>query len=158
MFLFNIIVLGFKKPKLKTPIFGQKGGCNKTVFFMNLCFAKCEKLSFWGANFWQILVDVQKHYKISISALFLKQNKEKGPFFKVSNWSKSKSVTGPSWGCQRKANLDQLLTLKICARIFLNFKKCAETPIFIVLFDKHCFEKKLGPVTDFEKGQTWTNY
>ena len=51
-----------KKPKLKNTNFWSKGGgCNKTVFFMNLCFAKCEKLSFWGAPcFWQILVDVQK--------------------------------------------------------------------------------------------------
>ena len=54
-FLFNINVFGFKKPKLKTTNFWSKGGCNKTVFFMNLCLAKCEKLSyFWaifGANF-----------------------------------------------------------------------------------------------------------
>ena len=31
-FSFNINVLGFKKHKLKTPIFGQEGGCNKTSF------------------------------------------------------------------------------------------------------------------------------
>ena len=32
-------------------------------------------------------------------------------------------------------------------------------PLFYSVFDKHCFEKnKLGPVIDFEKGQTWTNY
>ena len=50
-FLFNIIVFRFKKPKLITPIFGQKGGCNKTVFFMNLCLANYEKLSFFLGPF-----------------------------------------------------------------------------------------------------------
>ena len=42
-------------------MFGQKGGCNKTGFFMNLCFAKCQKLSFFfWPFFWQFLGDVQK--------------------------------------------------------------------------------------------------
>ena len=56
--------------------------------------------------------------------------------------------------------MDQLITLEICARNFLFFKKCVETPIFIVLCDKQCFEKtnldqlitlktpKLGPVNN----------
>ena len=44
----------------KTDTFGEKGGCNKMFFFMSLCFAKCQKLSFFGAIFWQVLVDVQK--------------------------------------------------------------------------------------------------
>ena len=43
-----------KNPSWKTPIFSQKGGCNKTGLFMNLCFAKCEKLSFFFASLWQI--------------------------------------------------------------------------------------------------------
>ena len=51
----------FQKTKLNTPIFGQKGACNITFFFfMNLCFAKCEKLSFFLAIFCPILVDGQK--------------------------------------------------------------------------------------------------
>ena len=35
-------------------MFGQEGGCNNMFFcFINLCFAKCEKLSFFGgALFW----------------------------------------------------------------------------------------------------------
>ena len=37
-------------------------------FFMNLCFAKCEKSSFFWGLFCQILVVLQKHYKIGISA------------------------------------------------------------------------------------------
>ena len=42
-------------------------------FCTNLYFAKCEKLSFFGpflAKFWLIF---KKHYKIGISAHFLKQ-------------------------------------------------------------------------------------
>ena len=71
-FLFNIKVFGFKTKNLEKTFFGQKGGCNKTVFFINLCFAKCQKLSFFfGHFFWQFLVDVQKNtIKIGISAHF----------------------------------------------------------------------------------------
>ena len=56
----------------KTPIFGQEGGCNKTFFFMSLCFAKCDKLSFWGpflGKFWLML---KKHYKLRYFSTFLK--------------------------------------------------------------------------------------
>ena len=50
-----------KQLKKNKKFFGQKGGCNKTFFFINLCFAKCQKLSFfWGPFFVQILGDVQK--------------------------------------------------------------------------------------------------
>ena len=67
-----MIVFGFKTNNLKkhTQIFGQKGGCNKT-FFMNLCFAKCQKLSFLGGPFLgEIWVMFKKHYKVGISAHF----------------------------------------------------------------------------------------
>ena len=62
MFLFNINVLGFKKTKLKNTNFWSKGGLQQNgVFFMTLCFAKCEKLSFFFLPlFCQILVEVQK--------------------------------------------------------------------------------------------------
>ena len=49
------------------------------------------------------------------------------------NWSK--------FEVQKKANLDQLITIKICARSFLILKECVETPMFIVFRDKQCFEK-----------------
>ena len=38
----------------------------------------------------------------------------------------------------KNANLDQTITIKICACTFF-FKKSAETPIVIVLFDEQCF-------------------
>ena len=60
-FLFNIIVFGFKKTSWKTHFFQKKGGCNKTGFFMNLCFAKCQKLSFFFWHFFlHFLVVFQK--------------------------------------------------------------------------------------------------
>ena len=69
---------------------------------MNLCFPKCEKLSFFGVPFFgQILVDVEKHYKIGISALFKKQKNGKKTIFTVNNWAKLKSIIGPSWGSKK---------------------------------------------------------
>ena len=62
-FLLNIIVFGFKKPKLKNTNFWSRGGLQHNGFFcMSLCFAKCEKLSFWGGGlfFGKILVAFQK--------------------------------------------------------------------------------------------------
>ena len=59
-----------KQTTKKTQMVGQEGGCNYFCF-INLCFAKCEKLwFFWGAFFEQILGDVQKHIKIGIPAHF----------------------------------------------------------------------------------------
>ena len=50
-----------KQPKKKKQIFGQKGGLQQNGFFINMCFGKCEKLSFFLCPFFgQILGDVQK--------------------------------------------------------------------------------------------------
>ena len=55
------VFLVSKKDKLKHTCLVKRGVATKRFFFMNLCFAKCEKLSFfWGPFFWQILVDIQK--------------------------------------------------------------------------------------------------
>ena len=59
-FLFNINVFGFKKHKLKNTNFWSNGELQQNGFFNNLCFAKCEKLSFFFALFGQFLVDVRK--------------------------------------------------------------------------------------------------
>ena len=42
----------------------------------------------------------------------------------------------------KMTNLAQIITPQICARNFFFQKKSAETPIFIVFFDKQCFVKK----------------
>ena len=78
-FLFNIKVFGFQTKNLKKTFFGQKGGCNKTVFFLSTCvFAKCQKLSFFLAiffgNFWLMF---KKHYKNRYFSTFLKAKKWK---------------------------------------------------------------------------------
>ena len=65
-FLFNIKVFGFKtknlkKKKKKKHFLVKRGVATKRFFFINLCFANCQKLSFFfGPFFWQFLVDVQK--------------------------------------------------------------------------------------------------
>ena len=62
-FLFNINVFSFRKNKLKSTKKQKKKtiATKRFFFFMNLCFAKCQKLSFLFCLFFcQILVDVQK--------------------------------------------------------------------------------------------------
>ena len=78
---------------------------------MSLCFAKCEQLSFfWGHFFGKFWLKFEKRYKIGISALFKKQkNGKKMTIFKVNNWAKLKSITGPSWGSKKKAQLGPVI-------------------------------------------------
>ena len=60
-----------KKQSWETPISGQKGSCNKTGFFMNLCFGKFEKLSFFCPFFLPNFGWCSKNtIKIGISAHF----------------------------------------------------------------------------------------
>ena len=73
----------------KTPIFQKTRGCNITVFFINLCFAKCEKLSFFGAIFAIFLDFQQSTVKIGISAHFSEQKlTKKMAFLEIIIWSK----------------------------------------------------------------------
>ena len=137
MFLFNIIVFGFKKKtKLKNTRFWSKGGLQQNGFFMNLCFAKCEKLSFFGGPFFgQILVDVQKHYKNRYFSTLKKGKKlEKMTIFKVNNWAKLKSIIGPSWGSKKKGQLGPIIDFENLRALFFCFQKFTETPIFIGFF------------------------
>ena len=110
-------------------------------FFMNLCFAKCEKLSFF---FWHFFGCFSKNtIKIGILAHFSKQKITKkngifGSYYLVQ--------VGSYYLVQvdcvfKNANLDQIITSKIFARNFFP-KKRAETPIFIVFFGNRCFGKK----------------
>ena len=90
-FLFNIIVFGFKNPSWKHTFFQKKGGCNITgFFFMNLCFAKCEKLSFFFGIFLAIFwLFFKKHYKNRHFSTFSKAKKyKKMAFLEVIIWSK----------------------------------------------------------------------
>ena len=149
-----------KKQSWKTQIFGQKGSCNKTVFFMSLWFGKCEKLSFFWPMFGQVLVDVQKHYKIGISAHFKNRKKQKKMHFEVLLSGPSRCYYLGQVDCNLKmANLAQVgpdnNTSNLRALFFSTKKRCWN-PYFIVFFDKQCFVKsKLGPDNNTSKGQTW---
>ena len=71
-----------KKNKLKNTNFWSKGGLQQNVFFMNLCFAKCEKLSFFGGHFFgKFWLKFRKHCKIGISALLKKKKIWKNDHF-----------------------------------------------------------------------------
>ena len=105
-FLFNINVFGFKKQSWKTPIFGQKGGCNKHFFFMNLWFAKCEKVIVYFLPFSLPNFGWCSKNTLKIGCYYLGQV-----------------------DCNLKiSNLAQIITPQICARNFFQ-KESAETPI-----------------------------
>ena len=54
----------------------KRGVATKRFFFMNLCFAKCDKLSFFWGHFWgKFWLMFKKHYKLGISALFFFKQK-----------------------------------------------------------------------------------
>ena len=84
---------------------------------------------------------------------------KKDHFPKLITGPPAKLITGPRLGHLKIGNVAQLLTLQIlCSLFFLN-KKSAETPIFIVFFEKHFFIKnKRGPVINFEMAKTWPSY
>ena len=50
-FLFNMNVFGFQTTLKKHNSLVKRGVATKRFFFINLCFAKCEKLSFFFAPF-----------------------------------------------------------------------------------------------------------
>ena len=60
-FLLKINVILLKNASSKKTNFGSRGELQHNGFFINLCFAKCEKLSFIGGHFLgPIFVDFQK--------------------------------------------------------------------------------------------------
>ena len=65
------------KIKVENTNFGSKGGCNKTVFFMSLCFATCEKLSFLLPIFGQFWWMFKNDYDNLYFSTFLKRKKNK---------------------------------------------------------------------------------
>ena len=110
-----------KKQSWETPIFGQTGSCNKTVFFMNL-FGKCEKLSFFPifAKFWLMF---KKHYKNGYFSTFLKTKKTKKCILRCYYLGQV--------DCNLKmANLAQIIIPQICARNFFQKQK-GPKPLFL---------------------------
>ena len=129
-----------------------KKGLQQNVFFMNPCFAKCEKLSFCGP-FCQILVDVTKDSENRYLSTFLLAKKM--PFWGVIIWAKWVLLSGPSLAQLKNGQLGpDNNTSNLCTQ-FSN-KQNVLNPYFIVSCDKHCFgENKLGPDNHTSKGQIW---
>ena len=134
-FLFNIIVFGFKKPKLKNTFFQKKGGCNITGFFLWTCVLQNVKsyrfffLAIFLAIFWLLF---KKHYK----------NRHFSTFFEAKNY-KNNGIFGSYYLVQvgsyylvqvdcvlKNANLDQIITSKIFVHNFF-FKKKGLKPQFL---------------------------
>ena len=120
----------FQHKQLKKHNFLVKRGVATNVFFINLCFAKCEKLSFFPPFFAQFWLMPKKHYK----------NTYFSTLFKATNWKKihfEVLLSGPSRcyylgqvDCNLKmANLAQIITPQICARNFS--KKNVLKPLFL---------------------------
>ena len=133
-FLFNIIVFGFKKPKLKNTFFQKKGGCNITGFFYEPVFCKMWKvivffLAFFLAIFWLFF---KKHYKIGISAHFSKQKiTKKWHFWKLLSGPSWKLLSGPSWLRLKKRQLGPDNNFQnFCAQLFFSKKKGLK-PLFL---------------------------
>ena len=148
-----------KKPKLKNTNFWSKGELQQNGFLWPCVLQSLKSYRFLGGHFLTNFGWCSKNTIKKVFQHFLKKQKmEKMTIFKVNNWAKLKSIIGPSWGSKKKANLAQLLTLKICVRFLFHFQKFAETPIFIGFFWHNLLKKQLGPIIDFANPQTWPNY
>ena len=116
----------FQKTQVEKHFFFRNMGVQHNVFFINLCFAKCEKLSFWGGIFCKFLVVFQKHYKKRHFSTFFKANIYKtndifGSYYLVQVGSYYLVQVG----CVLKnANLDQILTSNFLARNLFSKKMC----------------------------------
>ena len=78
MFLLNIIVFWFQKNQVENTNFSVKRGVATKRFFYDPVFCKKGKvIVFFGPFFWQILVEVQKHYKNRYFSTFLESKKLK---------------------------------------------------------------------------------
>ena len=105
--------------------FWSKGGCDKTFFFMNLYFGKCEKLSFFLCPFLgKFWVMFEKHYKHRYFSTFLRATKCKiRAILMVNNWATLMLISGPLLCNFRIGNVAQLLTTRIWGPLFLG-KHC----------------------------------
>ena len=116
-----------KNTSSKTPIFGQKGGCNITGFFYEPVFCKMWKvIVFWGGFFLQFFgCFSKKHYKNRhFSTFFKAKTYKKNGIFKCYYLVQVKCYYLVQVGCVLKSvNLDQIITFKIFARNFFFQKK-----------------------------------
>ena len=122
MFLLNIIAFLVQKNQVeKHQFLGKKGGCNKTGFFMTLCFAKREKLPFFWGHFLANFGGSSKNtIKLGISALFLKAKKLKNGHFQSHYFGQVKVNILAKLGVPKKGQLGQNIDFEnFGARFFI---------------------------------------
>ena len=134
-----------KRPVKKHQFLVKMGVATKRLF-NNLCFAKCEKLSFLGGGIlWQKFGCSKNTVKLVFCPLFKAKKGKTGPFLNVIIWAKRVLSSGPSLVQHKHGQLGPDNTIqKLCAQLLFK-NRCAETPICRVLFDKQCSQKnRLG--------------
>ena len=128
-----------KKTTYQTPSFGEAGGCNKTVIFNNLCFKMWRGfLPHFGRNY----ADVQKHCKIGISALEVKNKKRQ------TKYHFEGLLSGPSGGCYlvqvwcnwKMANLAHMIIPQSA------FSLNCWNPYSVVFCDIHIWKRHLAQI------------
>ena len=118
------------KTKLQNTKFWSKGGLQQNVFFYEPVFCKMWKLIvFFGPFFGKFWLLFKKHYKKVFQHIF---KSKKRPFSKLL-------TAGPSWGT-KKGQLGPDNNFENLRAIFF-YRKCAETPIFIVFLTNNVFKK-----------------
>ena len=140
-FLFNIIVCGFKKPKLKNTNFGSKGGLQHNGVFYEPVLCKMWKvIVFWGfflAIFWLFSKNT---IEIGILAHFSKQKiTKKWHFWKLLSGPSWKFLSGPSWLRLKKRQLGPDNKFQNFCAQFLFCKKKGWNPYFYSVFWQSVF-------------------
>ena len=96
--LFNSNVLGFKNKQVEKHQFLVKKGVATKQFFFSACVLQNVKSYYF---LWQILVEIQNHYKINISAHFQTKNGKNDHIKNDIIWAKVRLLSGRSW-CPKK--------------------------------------------------------
>ena len=142
----------FKKELIKHQFCVKRGGGLQQNIFKQPVFCKMWKaIVFLGGpflgKFWLML---KNHYKIGISAYFEKQKEQRKTVLRVFSGPSKGYYLVQVWPSVKMANLDQILTVKKCARN----KMCWNPHINSVLWQT-MFKNKLGPDHHSLKVQTW---
>ena len=126
------------KQQKKIKFFGQKGGCNKTVFFFyEPVFWKMWKvivffLAMFLAIFWLMF---KKHYKNRYFSTFLKPKKwKKMTISKVNNWATCKVNNWATFGPLKNRQRGPVINFANFGFPFFILKKICWNPYFYSVF------------------------
>ena len=147
------------KKEKTTECFGQKGGCNKTGFFLSTSVLQNVKsYRFFCApllgKFWVML---KTHYKNRYFSTFLKAKKmKKWPFLIVTNWATLIVTNWATFAQLNKRQRGSLVTIKNCGSPFFLNKKTAETLNFIAFLTNSLFKKtNVAQLVTIKNPQMW---